>query len=184
GFHRRRHGARSRPSQRSCGTGLRHRRDSIVSGRIRRIRPMSNRCYIATRKGLFTVDRGNSKWSISNAAFVGDNVTLVMHDPRNGDLLASLNHGHFGIKMHRSRDEGKTWAESTVPQYPPMPEGYEPKMVPFFNKPLEWSLKLVWGLAPGGADEPGVVWCGTMPGGLFKSEDNGDSWELVRSLWD
>jgi len=130
------------------------------------------------------VDRGNSKWSISNAAFVGDNVTLVMHDPRNGDLLASLNHGHFGIKMHRSRDEGKTWAESTVPQYPPMPEGYEPKMVPFFNKPLEWSLKLVWGLAPGGADEPGVVWCGTMPGGLFKSEDNGDSWELVRSLWD
>jgi hypothetical protein len=145
---------------------------------------MSNRCYVATRKGLFTAERGKAKWSIRNASFVGDNVTLVMHDPRNGDLLATLNHGHFGIKMHRSRDGGKTWTESAVPQYPAMPEGYEPKPVPFFNKPLEWSLKLVWALAPGGPDEPGVVWCGTMPGGLFKSEDNGDSWELVRSLWD
>ena len=145
---------------------------------------MSNRCYIATRKGLFTVDRGASKWEISRAAFVGDNVTVVMHDPRNGDLLATLNHGHFGIKMQRSRDGGETWSESPVPQYPPMPEGYTPKMVPYFNKPLDWALKLIWGLAPGGADEPGVVWCGTMPGGLFKSTDSGDSWELVRSLWD
>ena len=45
----------------------------------------------------------------------------------------------------------------------------------------DWSLKLVWALAPGGADQPGVVWCGTLPGGLFKSEDNGDSWELNRA---
>jgi len=30
----------------------------------------------------------------------------------------------------------------------------------------------------------GVVWCGTIPGGLFKSEDGGDSWAMVRSLWD
>jgi photosystem II stability/assembly factor-like uncharacterized protein len=28
------------------------------------------------------------------------------------------------------------------------------------------------------------VWCGTLPGGLFKSEDSGDSWELNRPLWD
>ena len=50
-----------------------------------------------------------------------------------------------------------------------MPEGYVPKPIPFFNKPLEWSLKLIWAMAPGGADHPGEVWCGTMPGGLFKS---------------
>jgi len=146
---------------------------------------MSDRCYIATRKGLFTVDRGASgKWSVSRAAFVGDNVTLIMHDPRDGDLLAALNHGHFGIKLHRSRDGGETWPEIAVPQYPPMPEGYAPKPHPFTGKAIEWSLKLIWGLAPGGAAEPGVVWCGTMPGGLFKSENSGDSWELVRSLWD
>jgi hypothetical protein len=146
---------------------------------------MSDRCYIATRKGLFTVDRrASGKWSISRATFVGDNVTLVMHDPRNGNLLAALNHGHFGIKVHRSADVGETWSEVPAPQYPPMPEGYEPKPIPFFNKPWEWSLKLIWGFESGGADEPGVVWCGTMPGGLFKSKDNGDTWELNRPLWD
>jgi hypothetical protein len=130
------------------------------------------------------VDRVASKWSISRGAFVGDNVTLVMHDPRNGNLFAALNHGHFGMKVHRSQNNAETWSEIAVPQYPPMPEGYVPKVNPFSGKPVEWSLKLIWGLTPGGSDEPGVVWCGTMPGGLFKSENNGDSWELNRPLWD
>ena len=145
---------------------------------------MSNRCYVATRKGLFTVDRGASGWAISHAAFVGDNCTMVMHDPRNADVLVTLNHGHFGIKLHRSRDGGETWPEIAAPQYPEMPEGYVPKPHPFTGKPLEWSLKLIWSLVPGGADESGVVWCGTMPGGLFRSENGGDSWELNRPLWD
>ena len=116
---------------------------------------MSDRCYISTRKGLFTVDRRASGWAISRAAFVGDNVTLMMHDPRNGDLFAALNHGHFGIKLHRSRDNAETWSEIPSPQYPPMPEGYAPKPNPFTGKAAEWALKLIWGLAPGGADEPG-----------------------------
>ncbi len=145
---------------------------------------MSDRCYVATRKGLFTVDRGSSKWTISRAEFVGDNVTLAMRDPRNGNLFATLNHGHFGVKLHRSADNAETWQEIAVPTYPPMPEGYAPKPHPFTGKAIEWTLKLIWGLVPGGADEPGVLWCGTMPGGLFKSENNGDSWELNRPLWD
>jgi photosystem II stability/assembly factor-like uncharacterized protein len=145
---------------------------------------MSDRCYIATRKGLFTVDRRAAKWSISRATFVGDNVTLAMHDPRNGNLFAALNHGHFGVKVHRSTDHGETWTEIATPQYPAMPEGFIPKPHPFTGKAVEWTLKLIWAFAPGGPDEPGVIWCGTMPGGLFKSENNGDSWELNRPLWD
>ena len=82
------------------------------------------------------------------------------------------------------RIDAETWHELAAPQYPPLPEGYTPKPHPFTGKPLDWALKLIWGLAPGGADQPGVVWCGTMPGGLFKSEDNGESWELNRPLWD
>jgi hypothetical protein len=145
---------------------------------------MSDRCYVASRKGLFTVDRGATKWSISRAAFVGDNVTLAMCDPRNGYLYAALNHGHFGIKVQRSTDNAETWQEIATPTYPPLPEGYTPKPDPFSGKSLEWALKLIWSLVPGGADEPGVLWCGTMPGGLFKSENNGDTWELNSPLWD
>ena len=144
---------------------------------------MSNRCLVATRKGLFTLDRGASKWSIGRVCFLGDNCTLVMHDPRNGELIATLNHGHFGIKMHRSRDGGETWSEIATPKYPEKPADYVPKG-PAGSKPADWSLKLVWSLAPGGADEPGVLWCGTLPGGLFRSADGGDSWELNRPLWD
>jgi hypothetical protein len=144
---------------------------------------MSSRCHVATRKGLFTLDRKSGGWSISRTSFLGDNCTLVMQDPRSGDLFAALNHGHFGIKVHRSRDEGASWTEIATPKYPEKPADYVPK-VPVEGKPADWSLKLIWALAPGGADEPGVIWCGTLPGGLFKSEDGGDSWELNRPLWD
>jgi hypothetical protein len=60
------------------------------------------RFHVATRKGLFTVDRNSAGgWAITRVSFLGDNCTLVMHDPRDGSLLAALNHGHFGNKMHR-----------------------------------------------------------------------------------
>ena len=144
---------------------------------------MSRACYVATRKGLFTVARGASGWAVSRANFLGDNCTLTMHDPRSGDVIAALYHGHFGAKLHRSRDEGGTWQEIGTPAYPPMPDGYTPKMT-HNGKPIDWALKLVWALAPGGTNERGVIWCGTMPGGLFRSDDGGDSWTLNRQLWD
>jgi photosystem II stability/assembly factor-like uncharacterized protein len=146
---------------------------------------MSTRCQVATRKGLFTLERSTSGWAIARASFLGDNCTLVMHDPRSGHLLAALDHGHFGVKMHRSTDGGATWQEVAAPKYPEKPADYQPARAPVEGQPvLDWSLKLVWALAPGGADEPGVLWCGTLPGGLFRSGDGGDSWALNRPLWD
>jgi hypothetical protein len=145
---------------------------------------MSTRCHVATRKGLFSVERGAAGWSIRGASFLGDNCTLVMHDPRGGELFAALDHGHFGVKMHRSRDAAASWQEIAAPKYPEKPADYVPKTTPAEGRPAEWSLKLVWALAPGGPNEPGVVWCGTLPGGLFRSADGGDSWELNRPLWD
>ncbi|MGE0043276.1 MAG: WD40/YVTN/BNR-like repeat-containing protein [Vicinamibacterales bacterium] len=144
---------------------------------------MSTRCHVATRKGLFTIERTAAGWEIARVSFLGDNCTLAMHDPRSGDLLAALDHGHFGVKLHRSRDGGATWQAIAAPAYPPMPEGYTPK-APVEGKAPDWTLKLIWALAPGGDDEPGVIWCGTLPGGLFRSTDGGDSWTLNRALWD
>jgi photosystem II stability/assembly factor-like uncharacterized protein len=143
---------------------------------------MSTRFHVATRKGLFTIERGKA-WSIARVSFLGDNCTLAMHDPRDGSLIAALDHGHFGVKMHRSCDGAGTWREIAAPKYPEKPADYVPR-VPAEGRPVEWTLKLVWALAPGGANEPGVLWCGTLPGGLFKSEDGGDSWALNRPLWD
>ena len=144
---------------------------------------MSGRFHVATRKGLFTVERERGRWSVAATSFLGDNCTIVMHDPRDGTLLAALDHGHFGVKLHRSRDRGATWQEIGPPQYPPKPPDYTPRN-PAEGRPVEWTLKLIWALAPGGPGEPNVVWCGTLPGGLFTSEDGGDSWTLNRVLWD
>ena len=144
---------------------------------------MSQRLHAATRKGVFTLERGSTGWAIARVSFLGDNATILMHDQRSGELITSLNHGHFGVKLHKSADGGASWKEIGTPKYPEKPVDYVSQAPPQF-KPVDWSLKLVWALTPGGKDEPGVLWCGTLPGGLFKSEDGGESWSLNRPLWD
>jgi hypothetical protein len=43
---------------------------------------------------------------------------------------------------------------------------------------------MIWSLEASGTSQPGRLWAGTLPGGLFRSDDDGRSWELVRGLWD
>jgi hypothetical protein len=101
---------------------------------------------------------------------------MPLFDRRDGTVYAALNLGHFGVKLHR-RDAGcVSWTEIAAPAYPIQPEDSKDD--------VEWKLKVIWSLAAGGHDEPGVLWAGTLPGGLFRSRDRGDSWELIRSLWD
>ena len=146
---------------------------------------MSNQLLVSTRKGLFTLERaggvgGLGQWRITQTAFVGDNVSLALVDPRDGCRYAALNLGHFGAKLQRSTDQGQTWTECAVPAY-----GAEDQILTGDGKPPQpATLKLIWSLEAGGASEPGRLWAGTLPGGLFRSDDGGGSWHLVRGLWD
>ncbi len=142
---------------------------------------MSDALLVSTRKGLFDVKRNATGWEVAAGHFLGDNVTLALHDPRDGTDYAALNHGHFGVKLHR-RDHGGAWVEIKAPAYPEKPEGLDDR--DGWNKPVKWTTQLIWSLEAGGADEPGTLWCGTMPGGLFRSRDRGDTWEMIRPLWD
>jgi len=148
---------------------------------------MSDRVFIGTRKGLFILER-NGKWNgggwhIARTAFLGDPVTMVLHDPRDGTLYAALHHGHFGDKLHRSDDGGANWEEIAVPEYPPLPDGEQIEKHPFSGKEIPWKLDMMWELQTGGADEPGALWCGTLPGGLFRSDNRGNSWKMMDDLW-
>ena len=142
---------------------------------------MSHRLLIGTRKGLFAVERGARGWDIAGAHLLGEPVTMALAD-RAGSIHVGIEHGHFGVKMKRSEDGGHTWEERPAPQYPPKPETEE-DLDPIGHAPLPWDLKRIWALEPGAPDRPGELWCGTIPGGLFRSEDGGDSWQLVESLW-
>lgn len=141
---------------------------------------MSDELLVSTRKGLFTIERCGSGWEIAKVDFLADNVTLALSDKRSGKRYAALDHGHFGVKVHRSTADG--WEEIPTPTYPEKPEGLEENDM--WGRPLPWSTVRIWSLVAGGPDEPGVLWCGTLPGGLFRSRDDGQSWQFVRSLWD
>jgi hypothetical protein len=135
---------------------------------------MADRAWVGTRKGLFRIDRTNGGWKIGAVSFLGAPVTMVLTDSRDHAIYAALKHGHFGAKLHRSHD-GETWEEIAAPQYPKQ-EG-----VPEDEAP---SVDQVWALEAGHPSEPGVLWAGTIPGGLFRSRDRGASWDLIHSLWD
>lgn len=132
----------------------------------------ADRVVVATRKGLFLLDRRGDGWAIGRISFLGVPVTMALRDGRDGTIYAALDQGHFGAKLHRSTDGGESFQECAAPAYPRQEDGAGP------------TLKLIWSLEPGGSDRPGTLWAGTIPGGLFRSSDRGDSWELVRSLWD
>ncbi len=137
---------------------------------------MSDRLFVATRKGLFDlVRKGAGAWQITRTSFLGSPVSMVLRDARDATLYAALDLGHFGVKLHRSSDEGASWEEVSAPSYAGLDPDAEDKLAP--------SLKLIWAIEPGPADQAGVLWAGTIPGGLFKSTDRGASWTLNHSLW-
>ena len=142
---------------------------------------MSDRLVVSTRKGLFEVERRRGgDWRVAKGDFLGDNVTLWLHDPRSGHDYAVLNHGHFGVKLHRSKDEA--WEEIAAPAYPPKPEGLVDR--DGWGKDIPYNLINIFSLEAGGVDIEGLLWCGTIPGGFFRSRDHGATWELIRPLWD
>ena len=129
---------------------------------------------ISTRKGLVEYHRSGNSWNKYTHHFEAIPVTYSFVDPIHGHWWACLDHGHWGIKLHRTMDEGKSWAEMEAPSYP---EGFEVK------ETVPAKTEYLWSMASGGRQYPDRLWMGTIPGGLFKSEDNGITWSINLPLW-
>ena len=136
---------------------------------------------IGTRKGLFVLQKTAHDWHVADSHFLGIPVPIFLGAAASGEWYAALKHGHFGSKVHRSEDDGNSWQEVGVPTYPEKPADVPDVMDPMRNIAIPWSLDQIWELR---ATPSGRLWCGTIPGGLFYSDDRGDSWHLLRSLWD
>lgn len=153
---------------------------------------MTDMILLGTRKGTVIFDRINSKWRPRPIAHAGIPVCYAARDPRDGTLWASLDHGHWGPKLSRSRDDGKTWDDITSLKYPkgaryivkylPTPD-FNPESPSALPEYADATVLKIWNIAFGNANQSSRLFAGTIPGGLFVSDDGGDSWELNRPLW-
>ncbi len=140
-----------------------------------------NRIILGTRKGLIILHKnGSDKWQIKHTAFPGVPISYAMVDHRNDVLWACADHGHWGQKLYRSEDGGATLNEVEAPKYP---EGATIYDVWADGKQKPAAVTYLWTIVPGGDDHPNRLYIGTEPGGLFVTNDGGETFQLMEGLW-
>ena len=128
---------------------------------------------VGTSKGLVIYQKKTNGWELDNIQFEGFPVSMLYIDERTNTWWIGLSHRHWGQKLHFSKDLGKSWQTVGTPSY----KGFE------YRPGKKVPLKKIWVMAHAGIDKPGQLWLGTEPGGLFFSNNYGESFELVESLW-
>jgi photosystem II stability/assembly factor-like uncharacterized protein len=130
---------------------------------------------VGTMKGAFLFRSGpdRRKFEASGPHFPGQVVYAITFDGRAGRrrLLAGVSSMHWGAVVRSSDDLGRTWSDPAEGNVR-FPEG------------TDAALANIWQLTPAGPERPDTVWAGVEPAALFRSDDAGQSFELVRGLWD
>ncbi|MDB5101227.1 MAG: repeat-containing glycosyl hydrolase [Cyanobacteria bacterium RYN_339] len=127
---------------------------------------------VGTRKGAFLFKAGPERadWVCEGPMQLGAVVNHMVPDRRgSATLLMAAKTGHLGPTVMRSVDQGATWQEATrPPAFPKAAEGEKGQ-----------AVDAVFWLEPGHASQPGVWYAGTIPHALFRSKDDGDTWDEV-----
>ncbi len=128
---------------------------------------MSVRLFVGTRKGLFGLrsDEDRAEWDVVTRSFDGWAVNSIDHDAATGVTYAAVTSTTFGPIIGRSEDMGETWEHSS--------EGLT------FGEGAD-EVTEAWSVKAG--IEPGVVYAGSRPAGLFRSDDGGRTWAEVEAL--
>ncbi len=132
---------------------------------------MANRVLldIGTKKGLFVAESAKSRgrFVLRGPFGAGVSVYSTLLDKRGAPkIYASSCNAFFGMKVLRSNDLGKSFKET--------------KSAPAFPKDDGRALANIWSIEPG--TEKKELWCGVEPAALFRSNDGGDSWEMVPGI--
>lgn len=129
---------------------------------------------IGTRKGLWLARSDDRvSWQLDGPHFSMQEVPSSAIDARGGRvrLLVGTKSWHWGPGVVHSDDLGATWSEAEKGAVR-FPDGFDA------------AVAAIWQLHPDTADRPGVVWAGSEPSALWRSDDGGETFELVRGLWE
>ncbi|MFD5034749.1 WD40/YVTN/BNR-like repeat-containing protein [Streptomyces sp. NPDC058405] len=128
---------------------------------------------VGTRKGLFIGRRHSGRWEFDGPHFNAQAVYSIGIDTRRAvpRLLVGGDSAHWGPSVFHSDDLGVSWTEPSAPAVK-------------FPKDTGASLERVWQLHPAGPATPDTVYAGTEPAALFRSDDGGETFQLVRPLWE
>ena len=123
---------------------------------------------IGTKKGLFVAEAANTGHFELRGPF-GQGVavyTTMIENRVTPRIYASSCNAFFGMKLLVSTDLGMKFTET--------------KSAPMFPNDDGRALANIWSLETG--KENGELWCGVEPAALFRSEDQGNSWEMVSGI--
>jgi photosystem II stability/assembly factor-like uncharacterized protein len=153
----------------------------------------SVKILVGTKKGgfIYSSDEKRQKWDVSDPILPGWTFHHMSADTRNGAprYYAAANHWAWGPSVAKSTDDGKNWDYTSENlKFPPDMKEYKERSGAPPGVPGDWdntaagTIANVWNVQPGHDNEPGVVFAGTQPAGLFRSENWGRSWEPVQSI--
>jgi len=120
-----------------------------------------------TDKGLLVYSRKDLKWTLEKIHFMGLPIGYFHNDERSPTWWVAINHKHWGPKLYKSNNEGKSFTEVTAPK---------------FNKGSEQTVKRIWTISHGLSDDQDTFYIGVEPAAIFRTKDNGQSFEELRGL--
>ncbi len=124
---------------------------------------------VGTKKGVFVAESGKSRkrFELRGPSGPGVAVNSTLIDDRGAPkIFASSCNAFFGMKILVSTDLGKKFKET--------------KSAPAFPEGDGRALANIWSLEPG--DHKKELWAGVEPASLFRSEDLGNTWEMVGGI--
>lgn len=129
---------------------------------------------LGTVKGAFILrsNRQRTRWELGGPYFHGNAVYAMAYDDRAGQRrIWASTQSYWGTFLRSSDDFGKSWTD--------------PPEAPIrFPADTGVSLKNIWQICLGRPNEPEVLYCGVEPAALFESRNGGETWSLVRGLFD